>query len=1221
MSVERIVAEAALEVPVAFLKDPWPGQTIERPANIPDDQMAMELDPKVPPADQDMRRLEPSGRWLFLKRQVLIDHGITSYTWGDMRSPLPLGLQYAYDLVERNTDYWWPQKGPARRFITWDAYLSTVRDVARILARETPALLIMELKGASDVDLAASAVAAATERAKLGVAHSVLTASDEEELVLRKPPKTDTNVSFGVMTNEARKRVVREYVLFYLQGKKTFTFKELNERRMPTAYEVAYFICERVIVLHPKYLGTTWDDLMRAMQRIRNIFTSEEMQSPSPELAHEMGKLALRDAQYTLLGMSGGQARIDKIVPRSRDVDALMAKMLLLKKDIEPEEQARVSEELHMQDADKKQQEAMESQARGDPEEVWERLTIHSQFLKFFGTNVLAYLVDLGASDGLLAALTLVAERTSNIFVESLAAKGLDDNLLASSIRLAANRVALNHEFAQRMVSDNLVLDFQKQMGVEITRIVTTDESMGKQAHERLLSWATNTILPTWVAASDAAGARKDLHASYKSVGADEHTLSNLTAALKEEWSLKAPYQVFSSQGPYGYVLQPVNAEKRMWLCRNTVIQGYVAEYNDGYLGFGSLFTEDVEDRYGGSSKGRPSFESRSGVGIHEHEFKVRTNKQDIVCIHDNRIIMQLMWPVMGGSEEALKGLWFHSLLKEPEALMLVLSGKQENVEALLTRRIKNDLFVPIAAVFPTIQTVIYSGGDASAMNSGSRYGGISPHRDMPDLRVHVDKIDFYSGNKHTDAFVIWQRMEFLEFSLLTTVGAVQDKYADLGYRLPVVFADCVKGAYSHFTPSRQVDEQVGPAQVSRSLVSLYKPDPEGYTQILPSFKKAVMDGAIACELHVDLFTDEVTGSKHELFCTVRWLDSPPTLSGSEYALSVFPDDVRWVWEGEDDAYGLVVTTDEQKMLREVTWVPGFNPIYVVKAGLDPSLVEFINKTVKRDTFVDSTIMHNTNFIPGKHPSDKSKCDPRVRLAMAKWDKDHDERKGIEWWRHMERERLKQNCPRSVWMKAWGAYILEEAEERKRLAKKEGEKRTRAQKEEDAKKALREQQKEQEREAEKERKRILVAQREDEEWQEKARSQGDLRIEMMLKKEAEEEALLWKRAALQLAEELNKKWDQAIQEQVKAKKNQVAQDRATERSKAGQDAANARRAARDEKLRKDREEKERKAEEAAARKAAFQAEKAERAKGKSQGAAAGAYQDQPKGNKGNKNRR
>ena len=70
--------------------------------------------------------------------------------------------------------------------------------------------------------------------------------------------------------------------------------------------------------------------------------------------------------------------------------------------------------------------------------------------------------------------------------------------------------------------------------------------------------------------------------------------------------------------------------------------------------------------------------------------------------------------------------------------------------------------------------------------------------------------------------------------------------------------------------------------------------------------------------------------------------------------------------------------------------------------------------------------------------------------------------------------------------------------------------------------------------------------------------------------------LLWKRAALKLAEELNKKWDQAILEQVKEKKSQVAQDRATERNKAGQDAANARRAAREKKDREAREEKERK---------------------------------------------
>jgi hypothetical protein len=738
---------------------------------------------------------------------------------------------------------------------------------------------------------------------------------------------------------------------------------------------------------------------------------------------------------------------------------------------------------------------------------------------------------------------------------------------------------------------------------------------MGAKARVRLLAWAKNTIVPEWMAKANAVAARARMRAAYTIAGADEPMLSRLDEAIQSERSFKGPFQTFRDTGKRraNYTLSPVNAEKRMWLCQGNVIQGYVAEYNDGYLGFGRAFTEDLPN----GSKGHASFESRSGVGLTEAELFERATAQNLVSVTDNEILRALLTPIMGGSDAALSGLWFYSFLEQDGVLMFLLDSK---ANGLLVRRVRgkgDDVFLPIAAVFPAIQAVIYSGGDVNALNRDSKYGGLSPHRDEPDMRVHVDKVDFYTSNRHTGDLVIWQRMEYLEWSFLTTSGSVKDRRSDPGYRLPVVIADCMLGAYCHFMPTKKVDSQVAPARVSRTMVSLVRPDEEGYSQILPAFKKAVLDGKIVCELHVDMFKSKPGGIDHEMFCTVRWLDSPPTLSGTEYTLTILPGDDR-TREPSDADYGAEVSTGEE--LREVTWVPGFDVICVMKEGLDPDLFNWFQETMGNEKFTSVALMHNDNFIPGQHPSDKSKCDPRVKLAMAKWDRDHDERKGLEWWRHMERERLKHNCPRSAWMKAWGEYIMEEVEEQSLQIKKKKEKDERLQKEakrkaleEKAKKEQRDQQAAQEREEKLARERALAAQREEEEWRNKARAQGDLGVEMMLKEEAEREVLLWKRAALQLAEELNKKWDEVILDQVKEKKNQVAQDRATERNKAGQDAANARKAAREEKERKAREEKERKAEEAAARKAAFQAEKAERAKDKAKGAAAGAYQNQPKG--------
>ena len=1210
VAAEELLSEAALEVPIELYGGhSWPGRDAPLPPDLEDEQQLVELTARsLPRPDVDVRKLSASTRWELLKTQVLLDYGRKFYRWEEMRTPLPLGLQYAYDLVERQTAYWWPANGPARRYVTWSAYLATVREVARLLTRETPAMLRMEVEGSGEVDLATAAVNAATERAKLAVAHSVLASSDEEELPLRQDSDVDANVSFGVMTNEARTRMVKEYVLYRLQGKETFTFRGLHGP-LSSAWEIAWFVCERQIVLH-KYQKCTWGKLATALRSIVELLTSEEMKDPDPETATLVCKQVVRVAM-SCLGDLGDTSKL-----HMRDVEALRAKIssFLGKGD----QRAQLLEQAYKDVADRKSQEAEASKARGDPEEVYGQLFLDAAFLAYFGDNVLFHLKELGASNLLLHALVQQAMEVTEVFRGHMQTKRLPSAELEATLRLAANRVALHAPTALQMVADDSPTDFKNLMTREVATLINADEGMGTLARKRLLGWAKNTIVPEWMKKANAADARSHMRAAYMIAGADEPTLSRLDEAIQSERSFKGPFQTFRDTGKRraNYTLSPVNAEKRMWLCQGNVIQGYVAEYNDGYLGFGRAFTEDLPN----GSKGHASFESRSGIGLTEVELFERATAQNLVTVTDNEILRTLLTPIMGGSDAALSGLWFYSFLEQDGMLMFLLDSK---ANGLLVRRVRgkyDDVFLPIAAVFPAIQAVIYSGGDANALNRTNQYGGLSPHRDEPDMRVHVDKVDFYTYSMRSDNLVIWQRMEYMEWSFLTTSGSVKDRRSDPGYRVPVTIADCMLGAYCHFMLTKHVSSQVAPARVSRTLISLVRPDEEGYSQILPAFKKAVLDGEIVCELYVDMFTSQPDGIDHEMFCTVRWLDSPPTLSGTEYALTILPGDDRKGEQPEAD-YGAEVSTGEE--LRVVTWVPGFDAIYVMKEGLDPDLYEWFKETVEAVTFAKVALMHNDNFIPGQHPSDKSKCDPRVRLAMAKWDKDHKERKGLEWWRHMERERLKHNCPRSAWMKAWGGYIMEEVEEQSLQIKKKKERDERAQKEakrkaleEKAKKEQRDQQAAQEREEKLARERALAAQREEEEWRNKAQAQGDLGVEMMLKEEAEREVLLWKRAALKLAEELNKKWDDAILDQVKEKKNQVAQDRATERNKAGQDAANARKAAREEKERRAREERERKAQEAAARKAAFQAEKEKRAKDKAKGAAAGAYQDQPKGNKG-----
>ena len=686
----------------------------------------------------------------------------------------------------------------------------------------------------------------------------------------------------------------------------------------------------------------------------------------------------------------------------------------------------------------------------------------------------------------------------------------------------------------------------------------------------------------------------------YARSGASKHTLANFETALHEVQKVIRPFQVFNEGPAERFCLLPVNPEDRAWLARYMRFSTEAAEYNDGYLGFGSAFAGAIGD---GAHAARPTFAERSGVGIPANEFLSRMHSLRFTCLtaHDN--IRKVLAPFFGGTDGLMRQ-WFGALLERNDLLLLVAN---EDASAVLVRRFRpyakvaDEYLFPVAAVFPQIAALVVSAGDVNHLDEASMFGGLSPHREDTDMRVHVGYVAFYTWHRIMGNFLTYKHLEYFPHSFVDR--AVPD---DAGFRTPCVIADYTTGAYSHFVGTKDTESSpLSPAWAKRTMVSLHRQALSALGHHLPVFSKAVKEGSIVCELSTDTFKDIADQTRREMFCTVRWLDSPPTLSGKEYLISPMPWSVDL---GQWNDY-LDVRTGEE--YQTVHWVPGYSPMYIKNPHFslrNEDMPDFLSNAWRM--LGDIPTMHSIKFLPGASPQDPDKCDPRFDVAMRKWDRDtnNHERVGINWWRHMERERMRFGCPRWVWLKAWAKWAeQEEADLAKRASR-------------DRAKQEREERERQKREEERER------QREAEELRTRARTRGDLGLELQMQEEREHEELLYKRAVLEVVKELNKKWEETVREVAKVEAREAAKEakQATkeakdeglerkkgERGKAGQDAAEARRVAREEKSRSAQEEKARQEEAKAANRAAFLAEKAARAKEKAGGPMAGVIQGLP----------
>jgi hypothetical protein len=181
-------------------------------------------------------------------------------------------------------------------------------------------------------------------------------------------------------------------------------------------------------------------------------------------------------------------------------------------------------------------------------------------------------------------------------------------------------------------------------------------------------------------------------------------------------------------------------------------------------------------------------------------------------------------------------------------------------------------------------------------------------------------------------------------------------------------------------------------------------------------------------------FGEEVGPHPIEAFFTVRYLDTPPTLGGKEYVVGPLWGDTltnHEILHGEKH---------RGELIRDVTWVPGFKPIYLMNPDLDARVKEHIQPWLNGHTMGTSLWSHEIDFLPGKgrKPESGTTCDARIALAVKNWDDSPEGqqhgRKGLGWWRHMEEERVLRKCSRADWMEAWAKWA--EGEPERKAAKK-----------------------------------------------------------------------------------------------------------------------------------------------------------------------------------------
>jgi len=571
-------------------------------------------------------------------------------------------------------------------------------------------------------------------------------------------------------------------------------------------------------------------------------------------------------------------------------------------------------------------------------------------------------------------------------------------------------------------------------------------ESNGVEGlYDAMEVWSRNVAQPAWerMAKANAVTAtnrhRDGLLVEYKKLGATDAMLRRYSDGVTAARDRTGPYQTFEDKG-LSFTLEPLSSEEDMWLTRGMHLETLVFEFHDGFMGFGTAFKEEAP-----FSPARPDLGDRSGKGISIDELGRRAVVHDLLILNSPEEVKYLLAPMMGRT--TVNEPWFLSDADAWLNLFLVLDADRNGVILLVDK--KANSAVPVGAVLPSISALFVSMG-----NPSTKIATQPLSEAFNDHCVYVEAVHFYSlalseaGQKKIG---IARSMEY-------SMAIQNDQDAERpdgpgAFRLPTCITDASRYAYYQFLtlapdPSRGVDTY----KRQRSLVSLLKvrKDQDAYP-----YRYAATNGNLGCELSVNtvppdkvreiLNEEEYAGGPLETFVTVRWLLSPPTLSGYEYVAAPM-----WIADTSNkEAFKREVMQGKKKSgeyIREVIWVPGYEPIYVDGAKWSKELKQHILPFLRGGRNDSSNWFHSQPYLPGQLRGDNPACDPRIQVALNNWKKTEEAQKykegqkyrGLGFWRHMEHERIKRGCSRKQWLDAWAQWasleenrLVEEAKKKK----------------------------------------------------------------------------------------------------------------------------------------------------------------------------------------------
>lgn len=975
--------------------------------------------------DVDVSQWTRTRRWTeFVFHVMRVFGGKTHYTYKKLLMPFPQKARMsAFGIMEQNASSW-----PSP--VTWKAYVTTIHDVERFVLREHPDLFMSiqreftPNRAVSEQERVKHARAAemAVARARTPSVGSAFAETDKVKM-----PFGDLDLSTMYMTGLSWQNKHRAFTLTLLkvQGDQEWSFSSLmddGEWRL----QITRFLVLQGVTASRRQIS--WLDMGATALEVLAILADKTLQRPAVVASGKDIERAVLTALGNAYTRSRQFGQDDTDADRAINYDQL-------------------AELIHYCGSRKFAIAYVGGTLDADS---W-LAQVDFQALAHFNNAAKAKVTgDLETWRRELAAADIISQLGIEKWQELQAEGKTQDELEELLKEINARRAsAIENHKSSVMVHQFGVLrrDLEAVPGMRWD----LHEYNGVQGlYDAMEVWSRNVAMPAWerLAKANAVTAtnrhRDGLLVEYKKLGATDAMLRRYGDGVTAARDRTGPYQTFEDKG-LSFTLEPLSSEEDMWLTRGMHLETPVFEFDDGWMGFGTAFKEEAP-----LAPARPDLGDRSGKGISIDELGRRAVVHDLLILNNPEQVQYLLAPMMGRT--TVNEPWF---LRDAEAwmdLFLVLDADRNGVIVLVDK--KANLAVPVGAVLPSISALFVSMGDQVSDDAKPLSAPFNKHC------IFVGVVHFFSlavSEAGKKKFGIARSMEYS--AMIQNDEDVERMDSPGAFRLPTCIADATRYAYYQFftmapDPSRGLDTH----KRRRNLVSLLKNRPK---QDAYPFCSAATKGNIGCELSVYqikesrvgeiLGQEEYTGGPLECFLTVRWLLSPPTLSGYEYVAAP-------LWLTGPDA-----TTDKEALkqqvlqgkkktgeyIREVILVPGYAPIYVDGAKWSKELVKHVIPFLRRDVLNGNNWFHSQPYLSGNSRPDSPVCDPRIQVALNNWRKTEEAQKykegqkyrGLGFWRHMEDERIKRGCGRRQWMDAWAQWasleenrLVEEAK-RKKAAK------------------------------------------------------------------------------------------------------------------------------------------------------------------------------------------